>query len=32
VEFDVEKITAFRRKFPAWADADEFVLLEKDKK
>ena len=32
VEFDVEKITAFRRKFPAWADADEFVLLEKGKK
>ena len=32
VEFDVEKIAAFRRKFPAWADADDFLLTEKDKK
>ncbi|MBQ5729377.1 MAG: nitrilase family protein [Bacteroidaceae bacterium] len=32
VEFDVEKIAAFRRKFPAWADADDFLLSEKDKK
>ncbi len=26
IEFDVEKIAAFRRKFPAWADADGFCL------
>ena len=32
VEFDVEKIAAFRRKFPAWADADDFLLSKKDKK
>ena len=32
IEFDVDRINAFRQKFPAWADADEFVLLEKDKK
>ncbi len=32
VEFDVEKIATFRRKFPAWADADDFLLSKKDKK
>ena len=32
VEFDVEKIAVFRRKFPAWTDADDFLLSEKDKK
>lgn len=29
VEFDVERVAAFRRKFPAWADADAFVLSKK---
>ena len=26
IEFDVDRITAFRQKFPAWADADGFCL------